>query len=392
MAAEELSYVLINPYTLRKSRTGGIIARLLSRTALDLAATRMFAPSKELVQEYAATFKDGAHGGGRNDKTRQLIHDYILANYMPEADGSRHRVLMLLFRGEGAVEKVRECVGDVSYRSVTGESVRDTYGDYIVAGDGLVRYFEPAVLAPETLDEAMMTVKIWGRRSDADGGLLENVLPCPRTAKTQRTLVIIKPDNFTFPSGKAGRVIDMFSKTGLYMVAVKTQQMSVAQAEEFYGPVLPVLREKLSDVAAKKSAGVLSKEFGFDLPSETVSKLGSLVGPLFAQNQFESIVEFMSGHRPSQVPAADKQKPGSTKSVVIVYEGEDAVAKVRNVLGPTDPRKAPPGSIRREFGQDIMVNAAHASDSVENARREMGILRVAENNLKKVIEECYGKC
>ena len=52
------------------------------------------------------------------------------------------------------------------------------------------------------------------------------------------------------------------------------------------------------------------------------------------------------------------------------------VAKIRDVLGPTDPSKAPPGSIRREFGQTIMVNAAHASDSEENARREMGIVKV----------------
>jgi nucleoside diphosphate kinase len=61
------------------------------------------------------------------------------------------------------------------------------------------------------------------------------------------------------------------------------------------------------------------------------------------------------------------------------------------VLGPTDPSKAPPGSIRREFGSTIMVNAAHASDSPENARREMGIVNVGENNFRSIIEEVYGK-
>jgi nucleoside diphosphate kinase len=59
------------------------------------------------------------------------------------------------------------------------------------------------------------------------------------------------------------------------------------------------------------------------------------------------------------------------------------------VLGPTDPAKAPPGSIRREFGSTIMVNAAHASDSAENARREMGIVRIRENNFKSLIESFY---
>jgi nucleoside diphosphate kinase len=67
----------------------------------------------------------------------------------------------------------------------------------------------------------------------------------------------------------------------------------------------------------------------------------------------------------------------------------DAVSKIRDVLGPTDPAKAPPGSIRKEFGQTIMVNAAHASDSVENAKREMGIVRVEENNFKPLIENFY---
>ncbi|MGO9003307.1 MAG: nucleoside-diphosphate kinase, partial [Limisphaerales bacterium] len=60
-------------------------------------------------------------------------------------------------------------------------------------------------------------------------------------------------------------------------------------------------------------------------------------------------------------------------------------------LGPTDPSKAPPGSIRREFGSTIMVNAAHASDSPENARREMNIVNVGENNFRQIIEETYGK-
>jgi nucleoside diphosphate kinase len=61
------------------------------------------------------------------------------------------------------------------------------------------------------------------------------------------------------------------------------------------------------------------------------------------------------------------------------------------VLGPTDPSKAPPGSIRREFGSTIMVNAAHASDSPENAKREMGIVNIGENNFSQIIEETCGK-
>ena len=73
------------------------------------------------------------------------------------------------------------------------------------------------------------------------------------------------------------------------------------------------------------------------------------------------------------------------------YEGVGAVRKIRDILGPTDPSKAPPGSIRREFGSNITVNAAHASDSVENAQREFAIVKPGENNFKQVVEEAYGK-
>ena len=51
--AEELSYVIINPYTIYKSRTGGVLARLLTRTSLDLVGAQMFAPSQALIDEYA---------------------------------------------------------------------------------------------------------------------------------------------------------------------------------------------------------------------------------------------------------------------------------------------------------------------------------------------------
>jgi nucleoside diphosphate kinase len=99
----------------------------------------------------------------------------------------------------------------------------------------------------------------------------------------------------------------------------------------------------------------------------------------------------MSGGRPSSISDEQRQQPGSEKCIALVYQGEDAVRKIRDVLGPTDPSKAPPGSIRREFGQTIMVNAAHASDSAENAQREMKIVQVRENNLKPLIENFYAR-
>lgn len=59
--------------------------------------------------------------------------------------------------------------------------------------------------------------------------------------------------------------------------------------------------------------------------------------------------------------------------VAMILEGEGAVRKLRQVIGATDPAKAEPGTIRREFGLDILKNVIHAADSTENAEREMQI-------------------
>ncbi|MDD5728663.1 MAG: nucleoside-diphosphate kinase, partial [Victivallales bacterium] len=57
------------------------------------------------------------------------------------------------------------------------------------------------------------------------------------------------------------------------------------------------------------------------------------------------------------------------------------------VLGPTDPTKAPGGTVRRDFGSDVMVNTAHASDSPESVLREMGVIQITRNNVSKYINE-----
>ena len=61
----------------------------------------------------------------------------------------------------------------------------------------------------------------------------------------------------------------------------------------------------------------------------------------------------------------------SVPVIALVIEGDDIVAKVRDMLGVTDSRKAAAGTIRAEFGVDQMVNVAHASDSVETADKEI---------------------
>ena len=221
--------------------------------------------------------------------------------------------------------------------------------------------------------------------------MLDNVNAYQPGQAPQRTLVLIKPDNFRFPTGRPGNVIDFFSRTGLFIVGIKVHRMSVAEAIQFYGPVREVLRTKLKDLVSTRAKAALEKEFGFPIPPGEQKALGDVLGAAFGDNQFENIIRFMSGRAPSECPAEESNNPGSEKCIALVYEGVAAVSKIRDVLGPTDPSKAPPGSIRREFGQSVMVNAAHASDSPENAQREFGIVKVGENNFRTVVEEFCGK-
>ena len=388
--SQQLAYVIVTPYTLSKSRTGGILARLITRTGLELVGARMFAPSAELARKYADVIVSTDDPQDR--QIQELIRDYVVRNFTPDPKtGMRRRVMVLLFQGEDAVRKVRSVVGNINPERRTGETIRDTFGDYILDDAGGVRYFEPAVLAAPNLAEAQQKARIWAQFSDSDGGVLEKTITYAPDEKPQRTLVLIKPDNFRFPTGRPGNVIDFFSRTGLYMVGIKVHRMSVADAMEFYGPVKEVLRTKLKDVVGGKARVALEKELGFSIPPSEASKLGDILGPLFGENQFESIVKFMSGRAPSECDPTMLKEPGTEKCIALVYEGVNAVNKIRDVLGPTDPSKAPPGSIRKEFGSNIMVNAAHASDSEDNAKREIGIVRVAENTFRQAIEAAFGK-
>ena len=357
MQTEELAYVIVTPYSMRKSRTGGIVGRLISRTGLDLVGGRMFAPTAELARRYVGTIVTETDPEHR--ATQELIREYVLKNFTGEKNGQKARVLFLVFRGPDAVEKIHRTVGHILHERTSGETIRDTYGDYITDDSGKVTYFEPGVLAAFDPKAVERDLKLWAEFSDSDGGILDRSVRFPADAKIEKTLVLIKPDNFRFPNLRPGGVIEVFSRSGLTIIGFKVHCMSVAQAEEFYGPVLPVLEQKL--------------------------------GPKSGRENWESIVEFMAGQKPSECRPPERDVPGTEKSIAIVYQGVDAVRKIRDVLGPTDPAKAPPGSIRREFGQTIMINAAHASDSPENAKREMAIVQIDENNFKPLIENFDGR-
>ena len=390
--AEELTYVIVTPYSIRKSRTGGIIARLISRTGLNLVRARMFAPSKELVESFAKTLVTDSDP--RHRETQELIRGYVLTHFSPNpsapADTETPRVMLLVFQGNDAAAKIRHVVGHIVNQRTSGETIRDTYGDYVTDANGKVVYFEPGVLAAPDAQSAESTLKLWARYSDTDGGLLSSTVHFPTEEKVEKTLVLIKPDNFRFPNSRPGGVIDVFSRTGLYIIGMKVHFMSVAQACEFYGPVLDVLKKVLRERTANSVRAAIEQQLDLTLDAEAMRALGDVLGPISGQQHWESIIQFMAGSKPSDCLPEKRALPGSEKCIALVYQGVDAVRKIREVLGPTDPSKAPPGSIRKEFGQTIMVNAAHASDAPENAQREMKIVQIEENNLKPFVESFYG--
>jgi nucleoside-diphosphate kinase len=126
----------------------------------------------------------------------------------------------------------------------------------------------------------------------------------------ERTFGIVKPD--AVAKGAIGGVVDMIEKSGLQIVGLRLLQMGQSQAEGFY----------------------------------SVHK---------ARPFFNDLVKFMT----------------SGPCVVMAIQGEGAVARYREVMGPTDSKKAPAGTIRQKYGTDIERNAVHGSDSPENAKGEL---------------------
>src|SRR5882724_9217395 len=110
---EELAYAIITPYSLHKSRTGGILSRLLSRTGMELAGARMFAPSQELVKKYSeATI---SANDPQDRRIQELIYDYIVKNLSPDPKSGRaRRVMMILLSGEDAVRKTCSIINNIN--------------------------------------------------------------------------------------------------------------------------------------------------------------------------------------------------------------------------------------------------------------------------------------
>ena len=371
--ASELTYVVITPYSLMKSRTGNIIARLMSFSGCDLVGVRMMRPSDEFIDEYIRRVKSL----GIDTKIEKALVDFIDQNLRRENIlGQPNRCMFLLFEGENAVERIYDVVGalttDAESEVVIG-TIRGTYCDYITTPEGKIRYFEPAVLIPTNLEYARINLELFAHLGFNDSGIYEEC------AEGETTMVILKPDNFFKHSVRPGNMIDMFAKTGLRIVGARMIRMSAAQGEAFYGFLQDVFRRKLKFRIADKIKDGIEGLFGFEVTNDEYLAMASVISEKNAVYEFSQIVKYMTGIDPSTVSTDDRNKPGIHRALALLYRGYSAVGKIRERLGESDPAKAAAGTIRSDFGQNILQNAAHASDSVQRAIYERKIIGLYDN-------------
>ena len=372
--SEQLAYALITPYSLFKSRTGGIIGRLLAYAKLELVAARMYVFSDAFLEEYQRIVCPA----NCEPAIAKAWRSYIDVSLRPKnAWGSLPRCMLLLFRGKNAVRHLKEDVIGPFTEEPVGDTVRGTYGDFIREEGGKIHYFEPAVLTCPDPDLNDRHLRLLADYAVRDGGVLTGRIDYG--SEPEVSLVMLKPDNFYQPSRRPGNIIDAFSLTGLRIVGAKVFGMTVAQGEEFYGPLKDIFVTKLEPLVARQVHKRLKDTFAFEFTESDAEVLSGHLAERNALTEFSKIVEYMTGIDPNEITdPAEKATASRTKCMALLYEGPDAIEKIRAVLGSTDPAKAEPATVRSDFGRDLMRNGAHASDSPENALRERRIVGLAE--------------
>jgi nucleoside diphosphate kinase len=369
---QELAQTLITPYSLHKSRTGGIIGRLLAWGELELVGARMYAPGDDFVDEYIETYR-------ASKLDRAILADlekYLNENLRPgNATGMSNRLMALFFRGEGASKKLHKVLGPLELE-LRGDSIRATYGDLVKGAGGKTLYFEPAALcAPDAATEKAQ-LKLLADRAQSDGGVVEAAVDVPADAQT--TLVMIKPDLFAKRSSRPGNIIDMFSRTGLFIVGARLVHLSLNQGNEFYGPLRGIFVEKLKFLVGGRLRERLGDAFSFQLGEDDYAAMTDLLKHKNAECEFNQIVQYMTGRDPyTETSPEVAAAPGRSTCLALCYRGANAISLIRERLGPTDPGKAEGGTVRSDYGSDLMRNGAHASDSPENAARERKIVGLA---------------
>ncbi|MDY6913194.1 MAG: nucleoside-diphosphate kinase [Planctomycetota bacterium] len=372
---DQLAYALITPYSLYKSRTGGIIGRLLAHARLELLGVRMYVFSDKFMDAYQKVFCPA----DMEPALKGAWHRYVDESLRPNNPwGYLPRCMLLLFSGPNAVRHLKQDVIGSFTETPVGDTIRGTYGDLIRDESGTIRHFEPAVITCPVPELNNAHLKLFADCAVDDGGVLTGKINYDKP-NVQVSLVMIKPDNFERRSRRPGNIIDTFSLTGLRIVAAKLFNMTVAQGEEFYGPLRQMFVTRLKGNITQEVYQRLHDAFVFPFTMADAEKVADALAERNATTEFNRIVEYMTGINPENVAdEAAKTTASRAKCLAMLYEGPNAINKVRDVLGSTDPTKAEPGTVRSDFGRDLMRNGAHASDSAENAIRERKIVDLDE--------------
>lgn len=389
---KELTYALITPYSLLKSRTGGIISRLLSLSDLELVGARMYTPSDKFLDEYCKTIEVQKIKPMWKKALIKYVDEKLRRN---NKFGISNRAMLLLFEGNDAINILHNnVIGPIS-EHLRGNTIRGTYGDCIQDSRGNIEYFEPAVLTSADKATNIKQLNLFAKYSLSDGGILENVIDFGKNKRPETSLVILKP--FEKHDPRPGNIIDIISRTGFFIVGIKLINLSVKQAKEFYSPVRDMFENNFDDkfkpmLVEKLRTALSGQGFSFELNDHILHKLADQLKEPVVKGEFDKIVRYMTGNEPSAFADTRKTRDGkNTICLALLYQGISAIETIREILGATDPKKAKYSSIRRFYGLDILRNAAHASDSPENVKREREIIGFLKENktcdIKKIIRQ-----
>ncbi len=371
---KELTFAAITPRSLAKGVTGGITARLLATPGLEFVGVRMYAPSGKFVDDYLNI----VHKVKLPRKYKQAYLEHVDTAYRREtclAKGYTNRLMVFFFRGANARQRLtRDVIGGYD-PNPSAKTIRDSYGTYTMLPDGSIHDFHPAVDAPHSDTSNRELLRLLARYAEKDGGVLEHVIPDTKKKKMQTTLVMIKPDILKQPSTLPGSLIGVLSTIGLYIVGARLVNLSVEQGFQFYGFLENIFVDKLAYRVDRALRRDLKEAFDFDLDDEDYAAMTDLLRQKNAHCEVCKIIEYMTGTHPDEAKTKSaRRQPGPARCFALLYRGEDTIRKVRQKLGETDPSKAKAGTIRADYGFDLMRNGMHASDSIESAVRERKIV------------------
>lgn len=382
----ELGFAAITPRSMASGRTGGIIARLLGDPRIEFVGARMYAPSEAFVNAFVRIMP----GMDVPENFREPYRAYVEYDLRPGNTARRgypNDMLVLFFRGEDVTGTMRAVIGPHG-QEPTGANIRGTFGEYTVAVGGAVHMFHPAVLSAFTPETNRAFLQLLATYAEKDGGVLA---PDPReNRKVETTLVMVKPDNLDHPSTLPGNIIDRFGLTGLRIVGAKLVSMSVDMGMEFYGFLEGIFVEKLAFLVELKLHERLALAFDFEITEEEFTAMTDVLKRKNAHTELCKIVHYMSGIHPDSVRSKkERAAPGPAKCFALLFQGPSAIEKIRDTLGATDPTKAAFATIRADYGNSLMRNGAHASDSVPSAERErkiVGLTGTERSEEKKTIQ------